>query len=127
MGFTLNVPAPSHPDAVWKLGAKYSRFPVRSPAEKLRASGIELDLDESGYGPVVPTGIGWATCRTIARIDLFGNHGIFVGEVEDAWFNPEFLRPDGTPAGPAKPVVQQTGNLFTTVAEELSTMEYFQE
>ncbi|WP_416564484.1 flavin reductase family protein [Nocardia testacea] len=126
-GFTLSVPVSSQLDAVWKLGAKYSNFPAGSTEEKLRASGLELDLEKSGYGPVVPSGIGWMSCRIIARIDLAGDHATFVGEVQTAWFNPEYLHPDGTPAAPVHPVMQQTGNRFTTAGDEMRTMDYFRE
>ena len=123
----MNVPESGQLEAVWKLGSKYSRFPFGSTEEKLRASGIELDYNRSPYGPVVPSGIGWASCRVIARIDLAGDHGIFIGAVEEVWFNPDFLRPDGTPSGPIKPVMQQTGNHFTTADGELWTLPYFGE
>lgn len=126
-GFTLSVPVSSQLDAVWKLGAKYSHFPAGSTEEKLRASGIDWDLERSGYGPVVPSGIGWMSCRTIARIDLAGDHATFVGEVQAAWFNPKFLHSDGTPVAAVHPVMQQTGNRFTTAGHEMWTMDYFRE
>ncbi|MET8799502.1 flavin reductase family protein [Nocardia sp. NPDC004568] len=124
-GFALSVPVSNQLEAVWKLGAKYSRFPFGSTEEKLRASGIDWNLEMSGYGPVVLSGIGWMSCRTIARIDLAGDHVTFIGEVEAAWFNPEFLHPDGTPISAVRPVMQQTGNRFTTAGHEMWTMDYF--
>ncbi|WP_083865142.1 flavin reductase family protein [Nocardia brevicatena] len=126
-GFTVSVPLYTRLDAVWKLGSKYSGFAFDSTTDKLVASGIDLDNERSAYGPITPSGIGWMSCRIIARIDLSGNHGIFVGEVEEAWFNPEYLHSDGTPMGSVKPVMQQTGNLFTTAADELSSVPYFED
>jgi flavin reductase (DIM6/NTAB) family NADH-FMN oxidoreductase RutF len=125
-GFTVNVPTYDQVDAVWKLGAKYSKFPAESLPEKRLKSGIDLDYEQSEYGPIAPSTIGWMSCRIIARIDLSGNHGIFVGEIENAWFNPEFLNPDGTPIDSVRPAMQQTGNLFTT-AEVLSALPYFED
>ncbi len=123
-GFTVSVPTYNQLDAVWKLGSKYSKFPVDSIREKLQTCGIELDHEQASYGPIAPFGIGWMNCRIVARIDLSGNHGIFVGEVENVWFNPQFLNSDGTPKGSVEPVMQQTGNVFTT-ADGLAALPYF--
>ncbi|MEU6582795.1 flavin reductase family protein [Nocardia sp. NPDC046763] len=124
-GFTVSVPVIDQLEAVWKLGARYSRFPAAGPSEKLAASGLTLDHQVSGYGPVVRSGIGWMTCRTITRLDLGGDHGIVVGEVEQVWFNPDYLDRDGTPRGAPHPVMQQTGNQFTSTADEFTTVPYY--
>lgn len=122
-GFTLSVPTIEQLDGVWKLGAKYSKFPATDPAEKLAAS--ELPLEDTRHGPVLTTGIGWLTCRIVGRLDLGGDHGITVGEVDDVWFNPDHLTEDGRPMTATHPLMQQTGNLFTTTAEGLRAVPYF--
>ncbi|WP_157172209.1 flavin reductase family protein [Nocardia pneumoniae] len=124
-GFTVSVPTIEQLDSVWKLGARYSEFPVTAPTEKLRASGLSLDYESSVYGPVAPAGLGWMACRTIARIDLGGDHGLAIAEVEHVWFNPKFLTPDGVPIGATHPLMQQTGNQFTTTADEPTHIPYF--
>jgi len=125
MGFTVSVPEYDQLEGVWVLGSKYSHFPANSNTEKLLASRLDLDETVSDYGPVVPSAIGWLSCRTISRIDLSGDHGIFVGEVEDVWFNPAILDPDGTPKSSVRPVMQQTGNLFTTASETATRLAFF--
>lgn len=122
-GFTLSVPTIEQLDGVWKLGAKYSKFPATDPSEKLAAS--ELLLSDTRYGPVLTTGIGWLTCRVVARFDLGGDHGITVGEITDVWFNPDCLSDDGKPRNAIRPLMQQTGNLFTTTAGQLREVQFF--
>ncbi|MFF3575282.1 flavin reductase family protein [Nocardia jiangxiensis] len=116
-GFTVTVPTMAQLDGVWKLGARYSKFPITEPTEKLADCGLDLDTESSSYGPVVPTELGWLSCRTVARFDLGGDHGITVGEIEQAWFNSDYLTGDGKPKGVTHPLMQQTGNLFTTTGE----------
>ncbi|MFE3059962.1 flavin reductase family protein [Nocardia sp. NPDC059239] len=124
-GFTVSVPVFDQLEAVWKLGARYSHFPLAGPAEKLAASGLTLDHQASEYGPVVSSGIGWMSCRTITRLDLGGDHGIVIGQAEQVWFNPDYLEPDGTPRGNPHPVMQQTGNQFTSTADEFTSIPYY--
>lgn len=124
-GFTVSVPVADQLDGVWKLGAKYSGFSVTEPAEKLATCGLRLDLNSSPHGPVLLTGIGWAGCRIRDRLDFGGDHGVFVGEVEDVWFNTEHLTSDGKPKTVTRPLMQQTGNQFTTAADELMAIPYF--
>ncbi|MVU77150.1 hypothetical protein GPX89_07795 [Nocardia sp. ET3-3] len=124
-GFTVSVPVIDQLEGVWKLGARYSRFPVPSPAEKLTASGLELDHQISEFGPVLLTGIGWMACRTVARLDLGGDHGIIIGQTERVWFNPAYMAADGTPSGSPHPVMQQTGNQFTSTADEFTSIPYY--
>jgi len=124
-GFTLSVPMFDQLDEVWKLGARYSRYPFTEPSEKIKASGASLDNCAAPYGPVLTDGIGWLSARIVDRRDLGGDHGIAVGEVERVWFNPEHLGPDGIPVTEVRPVMQQTGNRFTT-AGECRTIPYFQ-
>lgn len=124
-GFTVTVPTIEQLDSVWKLGARYSKYPVVDPVEKLASCGLELDRDASPYGPVVPSGIGSLSCRLVTRIDLNGDHGITVGEVEQVWFNSEYLTAEGKPKGVVHPLMQQTGNLFTTSTEPIVAIEYY--
>ncbi|NKY24746.1 flavin reductase family protein [Nocardia gamkensis] len=126
-GFSVTVPTIEQLDGVWKLGARYSKYPASEPAEKLSCSGLEIDDGLSGYGPVVPAGLGWLSCHTIARLDLGGDHGIVIGQVETVRFNPRHLNSDGTPKGATRPLMQQTGNLFTTAADALTSVRYFQQ
>ena len=116
-GFTLSVPLLNHLHGVWILGAKYSGYPAQNPYEKLAAADLALDHQASPYGPVLTTGTGWMQCRTTARIDLGGDHGLIIGLVEHAWFNPNLLTPDGTPRSQTQPLMQITGNRFTTPGE----------
>ncbi|NKY60524.1 flavin reductase family protein [Nocardia flavorosea] len=124
-GFTVTVPTIDQLDSVWKLGARYSKSRVVDPVEKLASCGLELDRGASPFGPVVPSGIGWLSCRVVARIDLNGDHGITVGEVEQVWFNPEYLTAEGKPKDSVHPLMQQTGNLFTTSADARVAVEYY--
>ncbi|TLG10839.1 flavin reductase family protein [Nocardia cyriacigeorgica] len=123
-GFTVSVPTIEQLDGAWKLGAKYSRFPVADPSQKLAECGLALNDDLSTYGPVVPSSIGWLSCRIIARLDLSGDHGITIGEVEQVWFNPDQLTSEGKPRTTTHPLMQQTGNLFTTTRDAQS-VRYF--
>lgn len=113
-GFTLSVPLINHLYGVWILGAKYSGYPAKNLDEKLTAAGLDLDHQASPYGPVLTTGTGWMQCHTAARIDLGGDHGLIIGLVEHAWFNPDLLTPDGAPRSQTQPLMQITGNHFTT-------------
>ncbi len=124
-GFTLTVPTMEQLDSVWKLGARYSKYPTVDRIDKLTKSGLELNCEASSYGPIAPSGIGSLSCRVVARIDVNGDHGITVGEVEQVWFNPEYLTADGKPKAAAHPLMQQTGNLFTTSADSMKTMDYY--
>jgi flavin reductase (DIM6/NTAB) family NADH-FMN oxidoreductase RutF len=122
-GFTVSVPLFAHLDDVWKLGAKYSRFPV-PPEGTLIASGLSFDNHASLYGPVLEDGLGWLNCQIIARHDLGGDHGIIIGLVDHVWFNPDYLNADGTPHQITHPLMQQTGNQFRTVGEAQSIAYY---
>ncbi|MCP2316766.1 NADH-FMN oxidoreductase RutF, flavin reductase (DIM6/NTAB) family [Nocardia amikacinitolerans] len=124
-GFTVSVPTFEQLDGVWKLGARYSKFSITEPADKLAASGLALDYESSSYGPVVPAGLGWMACRIVARLDLGGDHGLAIGEVEQVWFNADYLTPDGVPHNVTHPLMQQTGNQFITTADTSSTISYF--
>lgn len=123
-GFTVSVPHFDQLEGVWTLGAKYSRYPYVSNTAKIAASGLFVDHDASPYGPIVADGIGWATCRIIAKLDFDGDHGIYVGQIEHVNFNPQYLNSDGTPRGDVRPLMQITGNLFTTSADT-RTIAYF--
>jgi flavin reductase (DIM6/NTAB) family NADH-FMN oxidoreductase RutF len=110
-GFTISVPTFDHLKAVWRLGARYSRFPATDPAQKMAASGIVSNSQLSTYGPVLADGIGWMECEIIATIDQGGNHGVFVGAVTRAELGREFFLEDGTPID-LTPLMQVSGNLF---------------
>jgi flavin reductase (DIM6/NTAB) family NADH-FMN oxidoreductase RutF len=116
-GFTVSVPVMHQLEGVWKLGAKYSRYNFPSADVKLAASGLSIDVTASGYGPVLADGVGWLSVQTLQHLDFVGDHTVFIARVDDAWFNPAFLNPDGTPRAEVRPVMQITGNLFTTAAE----------
>lgn len=124
-GFTVTVPTTQQLDSVWKLGARYSKYPVVDPVEKLESCGLELDRDPSPYGPIAPSGVGSLSCRVLARIDLNGDHGITVGEVEQVWFNHEYLTAEGKPKATTHPLMQQTGNLFPTSTEATVQVNYY--
>jgi hypothetical protein len=62
-------------------------------------------------------GLGWVVCRTLAKLDFDGDHGLFVALIEHVYFNPTYLNSDGTPRGDARPVMQITGNTFTTASD----------
>lgn len=123
-GFTVSVPHFDQLEGVWALGAKYSRYPYGSTAAKITASGLSVDHETSLYGPILADGIGWATCGIIAKLDFEGDHGVYVGQIEHVNFNPQYLNPDGTPCGDVRPVMQITGNIFTTSADT-HTIPYF--
>jgi flavin reductase (DIM6/NTAB) family NADH-FMN oxidoreductase RutF len=123
-GFTLSVPLINHLQGVWKLGARYSRYPAASPQEKLAASELSFDYDKSSYGPVLVDGIGWIECRVIQLADFDGDHGIVIGRVQKTWFNPDFLDLGGVPHAQTNPLMQVTGNCFTT-STQLQRVPYF--
>ncbi|MGH4016080.1 MAG: flavin reductase family protein [Pseudonocardiaceae bacterium] len=124
VGFTLSVPLIGHVEGVWILGARYSRYPAASPQEKIAASGLAFDYEASPYGPVLAAGIGWMECRITERVDLGGDHGLIVGQAQKVWFNSEFLDSEGTPRGHTTPLIQVTGNRFTT-ATQLQQVPYY--
>ncbi len=115
-GFTLSVPCVDHLQGAWKLGARYSRYQYTSNAEKIAASGLPVDDAASKYGPILSNGIGWMTCRSLRDLDFAGDHTLFIGQVEQVHFNPAYLNSDGTPRGEIRPLMQVTGNTFTTAA-----------
>lgn len=57
-GFTLSVPLIGHLEGVWKLGAKYSRYPVENPQEKLTASAFALTMMHLPTAPSSLTELG---------------------------------------------------------------------
>jgi flavin reductase (DIM6/NTAB) family NADH-FMN oxidoreductase RutF len=113
-GFTVSVPTADHLDGVWKLGARYSRYRYEDRHTKLRACGLHIGDDPESPGPVLQDGIGWLTCATVAQHDIGGDHGLFIGEITHVHFNPDHLSADGTPIGNPRPLMQITGNRFTT-------------
>jgi flavin reductase (DIM6/NTAB) family NADH-FMN oxidoreductase RutF len=123
-GFTLSVPLIGHLEGVWILGARYSHYPAANPPEKIAASGLNFDYEASPYGPVLADGIGWMECRVTERVDLGGDHGLVIGQAQQVWFNPEFLDSEGTPRGQITPLMQVTGNRFTT-ATQLQQVPYY--
>ncbi len=116
-GFTLSVPVPGHLDGVWKLGARYSRYEFSDRPAKLLASGLTLSYDACAFGPVLLDGLGWLACHIVQRLDVGGDHGLFVGQVDEVAFDDSVFDPDGTPRFDLRPVMQVTGNRFTTAAE----------
>ncbi|GAB1641500.1 flavin reductase family protein [Krasilnikovia sp. MM14-A1259] len=111
-GFTVSVPADDQLDGVWKLGARYSRHLFPDRATKLRECG--MPLIDTPHGPVLANGLGWMSCLVIQRPDFGGDHGVFVGEVADVHFNDTAFTDEAEPRGELRPVMQVTGNLFST-------------
>jgi flavin reductase (DIM6/NTAB) family NADH-FMN oxidoreductase RutF len=113
-GFALSVPTIDHQDGVWKLGARYSRYDYPDRRAKLRACGLALIDDPDLDGPVLADGLGWMSCRIVARPDFGGDHGVFIGEITQVEFSSGDFRDDGAPIGDLHPLMQVTGNRFTT-------------
>ncbi|WP_131787143.1 flavin reductase family protein [Protofrankia symbiont of Coriaria ruscifolia] len=113
-GFTLSVPSADQREGVWKLGARYSRYDFPNRTAKLHASKVRLTDDADSFGPILSDGLGWLSCRIVQRLDAGGNHGIFIGEVVHVEFNDDVYASDGTPVVNPRPLMQVTGNLFTT-------------
>lgn len=126
-GFTLSVPLIGHLEGVWILAARYSHYPAANPHEKITASGLNFDYDASPYGPVLVDSIGWMDCHVIERIDLSGDHGLIIGQVQQVWFNPQFFDPEGIPRDQTKPLMQITGNRFTTATQVQQAPYYSQD
>lgn len=116
-GFTLSVPHVNQLEGVWKLGAKYSHYSYANNAEKITDSGLPIDHNASRHGPILSDGIGWADCQIVEKLDLGGDHGLYIGQIHHVYFNPKHLNPDGIPHDDVRPVMQITGNAFTTAAE----------
>ncbi|MGH3770337.1 MAG: hypothetical protein ACRDRW_02880 [Pseudonocardiaceae bacterium] len=108
------MPLIGHLQGVWKLGAKYSRYPTVNPQEKLTTSDLSFDYDASPYGPILTDGVGWIACQIIQLADFGGDHGLIVGQAQRTWFNREFLNLNGVPHAHVNPLMQITGNYFTT-------------
>ncbi len=118
--FTISVPRAGQVDGVWKLGARYSRFTFADRTAKLAASGLAI-LDDGGLpGPVLTDGLGWFVCRIAHRVDVPSDHGIFVAEITHVEFDADSFDRDGNPGGGLDPLMQVTGNLFTTAGERFS-------
>ncbi|MBI3686204.1 MAG: flavin reductase family protein [Actinobacteria bacterium] len=113
-GFTLSVPTSDQAEGVWRLGARYSGFVTPDNATKLVASGLKFDHAASEHGPVLVTGLGWLSCRIVARLDLGGDHALAVGQVETAAFDKQAFDSDASPQRDLNPLMQVTGNRFTT-------------
>ncbi|MGH3767228.1 MAG: flavin reductase family protein [Pseudonocardiaceae bacterium] len=123
-GFTVSVPHVEQLEGVWKLGAKYSHYPYSDNTDKIVASGLSIDHGVCDYGPILSDGIGWAACQIVEKLDFGGNHGLYIGQIAHVHFNPTYLNPDGTPRGDVRPVMQITGNAFTT-ASDTHTVPYY--
>lgn len=78
---------------------------------------LSFDYEISPNGPVLTDGIGWMDCRIIKLADLGGDHGLIIGQAQQVWFNPEFLDTTGTPYSKISPLMQVTGNRFTTATQ----------
>lgn len=115
-GFTVSVPSNEQAEGVWKLGARYSGYTVPDNATKLATCGLPIDETASDYGPVLANGYGWLACRTVARLDVAGDHGLTVGQVELVAFDDALFNAEGTPVKDLTPLMQVTGNRFTTVS-----------
>lgn len=113
-GFTLSVPSIDHQDGVWRLGARYSRYDYPDRWAKLHACGLALSDDPELAGPILTDGLGWMSCRIVARPDFGGDHGVFIGEITRVEFSSGHFHDDGTPTGDLHPLMQVTGNRFTT-------------
>lgn len=122
-GFTVSVPTRDHLDGVWKLGARYSRYEYPDRRAKINSCRLHLADPPDFGGPILEDGLGWLSCRIVARPDFGGDHGIFIGEVEQVGFNSAYFHDDGTPIGDLHPLMQVTGNRFTTGAAT-STIPY---
>jgi flavin reductase (DIM6/NTAB) family NADH-FMN oxidoreductase RutF len=122
-GFTLSVPTIDDQDGVWKLGARYSRYDYPDRQTKLHACGLALTDGAELYGPILADGLGWLSCRIVARPDFGGDHGVFIGEVEHVEFSVDHFQDDGTPVSDLYPLMQVTGNRFTT-SGTTSTVPY---
>jgi flavin reductase (DIM6/NTAB) family NADH-FMN oxidoreductase RutF len=112
--FTLSAPRTNQLPGVWRLGARYSRFDFPNTAAKLAESGLSISEYGDLHLPVLADGLGWLACRTIQQVDVRGDHGVFVGEVTHIVFNDEFFDREGTPLAEIQPLMQVTGNKFTT-------------
>jgi flavin reductase (DIM6/NTAB) family NADH-FMN oxidoreductase RutF len=122
----MSVPHIGQLEGAWKLGAKYSHYPYTTNTEKITASGLSIDHDTSPYGPILTDGIGWTLCQIVAKLDFGGDHGIYIGHIEHVHFNPKYLNPDGTPRSDTRPIMQITGNTFTTPANT-QTIPYYKQ
>jgi len=119
-GFTLSVPHMDQLDGVWKLGAKYSRYQYQSNAHKFAESLLTIDESVCAYGPIVPDAIGWMSLRILQHLDFQGDHTLFIAQVEAVTFNAAYVNADGTPGAEVRPVMQITGNTFTTGADTIT-------
>jgi flavin reductase (DIM6/NTAB) family NADH-FMN oxidoreductase RutF len=124
-GFTLSVPTDDHREGVWKLGARYSHYTFLDRRTKLAESRLSVDERSDLPGPVLADGIGWLSCRITARPDFGGDHGVFIAEVVQAEFNDDYLSDEGKPTADLRPLMQVTGNTFTT-SGQVSTIPYGQ-
>ncbi|MDG4795498.1 flavin reductase family protein [Micromonospora sp. WMMD1082] len=112
--FTISVPKAEQLDGVWKLGARYSRFDYPDTDAKLADSGLEINYAPDLPAPTLTDGLGYLTCRKIQEVDTGGDHGVFVGEITNVTFSRDYFDEDGTPIGDLHPLMQVTGNRFTT-------------
>jgi flavin reductase (DIM6/NTAB) family NADH-FMN oxidoreductase RutF len=121
--FTVSVPRNEHLAGVWKLGSRYSRIPFRTTSDKLAGCGLSILNQDDLPGPILEDGVGWLVCRKVQEVQSAGDHGIFIAEITEVAFNADYLDRDGLPQRPSSPVMQVTGNLFTTSAEN-STLPF---
>lgn len=116
-GFTVSVPTTDHIDAVWKLATKYSGFTPPEGQNKFDVCGATIDMVASEFGPIFGDAIGWLECRIIKEAEIESDHGIFFGEVTKAFFDPDFLTPQGRYKQNSRPVMQVVKNSFSTSAD----------
>lgn len=122
-GFTVSVPTADQFEGVWRLGARYSRHTYPDRSTKLRGSGLEIVDIPGGFGPVLAGGLGWLSCRTVQKLHIDGDHGVFLGQVEHVEFDPASFDADGSPTIDIQPLMRVTGNRFST-SETIRTVPY---
>jgi len=115
--FTLSVPRVEHSLGVWKLGARYSRYRFSDLRTKLEGSGLSIEDRADLPGPILRDGLGWMSCSVSQCLDVGGDHGVFIGEVTHVEFDDQYLDAEGLPQIDPHPLMQVTGNQFSTSAE----------
>ena len=124
-GFTVTVPTADQLDGVWRLGEKYSHFPVPAGVSKLEACGLPIEDRPEWNGPSVGSAIGAFNCRLVQQVEVEADHGVFIGEITDAVFSVTYLTEEGMYKRNARPLMQVVKNSFATSSEHW-TIPYFE-
>lgn len=106
--FTVNVPTRGMLKAVWVAGTRSGRR-----VDKLKAMGVSAKPARKVEAPIIEGCAAYLECRLQSTFEA-GGCRCFLGEVVDAYANPELLKEEGWDVERAELLLHLGGSLFTS-------------